>query len=191
MNERFLQTIRSSAEVLFLCEQIADEVARLSELLIERLRNGGTVFTFGNGGSAAEAVHFTGELVGRFRRERRSLPAVALVSDLSTLTAIGNDYGYEQIFARQVEALVKAGDLVIGLSTSGTSVNVLEGLQAAKRRGATTVLLTSQRCSAAVLGADLLLRVPTDETARAQEAHLVILHYLCEEVDRAFGPSPH
>ena len=151
--------------------------------MIDSYRSGGRVFTFGNGGSAADAQHLAAELVGRFVRERRPLAATALTVDPSVLTCIGNDYSFEELYARQVDALVASGDVVIGFTTSGRSPNVVRGLEAARRRGATTILFGGGDGAPAAAHADHALLVPSATTARVQELHLLLLHLLIEQVD--------
>jgi D-sedoheptulose 7-phosphate isomerase len=147
------------------------------------LKQGGTVFVFGNGGSAADAQHFAAELVGRYEKERRAWPAVALTTDTSALTAIGNDYGFDRVFARQIEALGKAGDIAIGISTSGQSPNVLRGLEAANRRGMITIALTG-RGGAAGKMATHHVAIGEARTSRVQEVHATVLHVICELVEK-------
>jgi D-sedoheptulose 7-phosphate isomerase len=157
-----------------------DDVARR---LIGAFEAGGRLYTFGNGGSAADAQHLAAELVGRFRRERRPLPAVALSVDPSVVTCIANDYAWEDVFARQVEALVRPGDVVAGFTTSGRSANVVRGLERARATGATTVLFAGGDGGAAAAHADVTLLVPSTTTARIQEMHLLLLHLLSETID--------
>jgi D-sedoheptulose 7-phosphate isomerase len=157
------------------------EAARVVGDAIER---GGTVLVFGNGGSAAEAQHFAAELVGRFERERRGLPAVALTTDTSALTAIGNDYGFARVFARQIEAVGRPGDVALGISTSGASPNVVEGLRAARARGLATIGLTGRDGGEVGRVADVHVNVPLRSTARVQEVQLVLLHALADLVER-------
>ena len=156
-------------------------------LVIERVcaafEAGGRLYTFGNGGSAADAQHLAAELIGRYKRERRPLPAVALTVDPSVVTCIANDYAYEDVFARQVEALARPGDVVAGFSTGGTSENVVRGLAAARTAGATTVLFSGRDGGPAAAHADHALIVPSETTARIQEMHLLLLHVLSEGVD--------
>jgi D-sedoheptulose 7-phosphate isomerase len=154
-----------------------DEVARR---VIDAFGRGGRVFAFGNGGSAADAQHLAAELVGRYKRDRRSLPAVALTVDPSVVTAIGNDYSFEDLFARQVEGLVGEQDVVIGFTTSGRSENVRRGLAAARSVGATTVLFSGGDGEAV---ADHALVVPSSTTARVQEMHLLLMHLLLDQID--------
>jgi D-sedoheptulose 7-phosphate isomerase len=165
-------------------EALAPAVDELATRLTEVYEAGGVVYSFGNGGSAADAQHLAAELVGRFRRERRALAAVALSVDPSVVTAIGNDYSFEDVFARQVEALARTGDLVVGFTTSGRSPNVVAGLAAARARGATTVLFGGGEArSPAAKQADLALVVPSTRTARIQEMHLLLMHLVLEQVD--------
>jgi len=149
------------------------------------LGRGGKVLIFGNGGSAADAQHLAAELVGRYRRERAALPALALGTNGSALTAISNDYDFSRVFARQVEALAGERDVVIGISTSGNSANVVRGLKAARKRGAVTVGFTGKTGGALSKLSDYCIRVPSDDTARVQEAHILIGHILCEFVEEA------
>ncbi len=162
-------------------------VERVAEALVEALRRGGKVLVFGNGGSAADAQHLAAELVGRFRRPRRGLPAIALTTDSSALTSIGNDFGFEQVFARQVEALGAGGDVVLAISTSGGSANVLAGVETARRLGLTVIGLTGGTGGALAKAVDMAIIAPSDVTARIQECHVAVVHALCEAVDAAFA----
>lgn len=159
----------------------------IAGLLIEAFRSSRRLYVFGNGGSAADAQHIAAELLGRFKQDRRALPAVALTTDSSTLTAVGNDLGFEQLFARQVEALVQPGDVVWALSTSGHSSNVIAGLRAARQRQAVTVGFSGQTGGAMADLCTHLLRVPHTASDRIQEAHLLAYHYVCERVEAAFN----
>ena len=158
----------------------ADAVARR---LIAVYAEGGRLFTFGNGGSSCDAQHLAEELVARYRRERRALPATSLSGDASVLTCIGNDFGFDDVFARQVEAHVGAGDMVAGFSTSGRSENVVRGLAAARARGATTVLFAGGEGRPASDHADHALVLPSTDTARIQEMHVLLLHLIVDRVD--------
>ena len=159
-------------------------VARdLIERLCEAFEAGGRVYTFGNGGSAADAQHLAAEFIGRYLRDRRPLPAVALTVDPSVLTCIANDYDFDALFARQIEALALPGDVVIGFTTTGRSPNVINGLDAAKRAGATAVLFGGGEGGPAREHADVALLVPSTVTARIQEMHLLFLHLVSEGVD--------
>jgi D-sedoheptulose 7-phosphate isomerase len=161
-----------------------EPLAAAARAIGESLARGGQVLVFGNGGSAAEAQHFAGELVGRFLRDRRALAAVALTTDTSVLTAIGNDLGFERVFARQVEALGRQGDVALGISTTGASPNVVEALRAAKARGLTTVALTGHDGGLLGQDADIHVNVPDVATPRVQEAQLTLLHILCDLVEQ-------
>jgi D-sedoheptulose 7-phosphate isomerase len=159
-------------------------VQAVADELIRRLSRGGVLYTYGNGGSAADAQHLVGELIGRYLRERRPLPAVALIGDAAVVSCIANDYSYDDVFARQVTALVRPADLVVGFSTSGTSPTVVKGLAAARANGACSVAFTSTRGQDLAEAADLAVVVPALETARIQEMHLLALHLISELVDR-------
>ena len=158
-------------------------IERLAELMIGTYRNGKKILVFGNGGSASDAQHFAGELVGRVKRERAGLPAVSLNSDTTILTAISNDFGYSSVFERQVEALASQGDLVVGITTSGNSENVLKGLTKAKYMGARTACLTGRTGGKAAGICDVEIRVPSDNTPRIQESHTAIIHVACEMME--------
>jgi D-sedoheptulose 7-phosphate isomerase len=161
-------------------------IAMLGEEMSRALHAGRKVIFFGNGGSAADAQHMAAELVGRFVRERRALPALALTTNSSSLTAIGNDYSYERVFARQVEAFGAAGDVAIGISTSGKSPNVIHGIRTAKNIGIVTAGMTG-RCGRELAEvADYCLCVPSESTPRIQEAHTLIGHILCQIIDESF-----
>jgi D-sedoheptulose 7-phosphate isomerase len=156
---------------------------RAIDAIARAFRSGHRVLVFGNGGSAADAQHFAAECVGRFQRERRALAAVALTTDTSILTAMGNDYGYDRVFARQIEALGESGDIAFGITTSGGSANVIEAFRIARARGLTTVALTGRDGGEAGRAADIHVNVPDDSTARAQEVHRTLLHAICEIVE--------
>ena len=168
-------------------ETLAEPVAAAAARLGECLDAGGKILACGNGGSAADAQHFAAELIGRFERERAALPAVALSTDTSALTAIGNDYGFEAVFRRQVEGLGRPGDCLLAISTSGDSPNVLAAAAAARERGLGVVALTGRdggKLAGALGAADMELRAPADSTARIQELHILLLHCLCDLLDR-------
>ena len=158
-------------------------VAAVAAALQSAFARDGKVVMFGNGGSALDAQHFAAELVGRFARERRALAAISLTTDTSILTSVANDYAYERVFARQVEALGRAGDVAVGISTSGASANVLAGLQAAKDRGMTTVAFTGRDGGAIGAMVDVHVNVPHTVTARVQEVHRTLIHAVCELVE--------
>lgn len=179
------QRIRESVSVH---SELLGQVAPLAEVvgvLVRAYRAGNKAVFFGNGGSAADAQHLAAELVGRFYLERNPLPALALTVNSSALTAVGNDYSFDLLFARQIEALCTAGDVAIGISTSGNSRNVIEGIRAARRKGMHTVALTGVDGGNVKAEADLCIRVPSRDTPRIQEGHILIGHILCELVERA------
>jgi D-sedoheptulose 7-phosphate isomerase len=161
-------------------DRLLPQVDEAARRVIAAYGRGGRVFAFGNGGSAADAQHLAAELVGRYKRERRALAAVALTVDPSVVTAIGNDYSFEDLFARQVEGLVGADDVVVAFTTSGRSANVLRGLAAARSAGATTVLFSGGEEEP---DADVALVVPSTTTARVQEMHLLLMHLLLDRID--------
>jgi D-sedoheptulose 7-phosphate isomerase len=167
--------------------ELIQTVATVGEAMSRGLHSGRKILFFGNGGSAADAQHMAAELVGRFSRERRALPALALTTNSSSLTAIGNDYSYERIFAREVEAFGSAGDVAIGISTSGKSPNVVVGIQTAKELGMVTAGLTGVHGSKLSEVADYWMCVPSKHTPRIQEAHILIGHILCEIIDESFA----
>ncbi|MHC4715827.1 MAG: D-sedoheptulose-7-phosphate isomerase [Planctomycetota bacterium] len=169
-------------------EASAGSIQQMAELLIEALEAGGRVYVCGNGGSAADAQHIAGELAGRFRRERRALACVALSTDTSVLTAVGNDYSYEDVFSRQVEALASTGDVLWALSTSGNSPNVLKAARYAADRGAKVIAMTGRGGGKLAGAADVCLRAPADRTDLIQLLHQVGYHIICELIDEHFSP---
>ncbi len=168
-------------------ESMEDKLVEASTMAVETLKRGNKILIFGNGGSAADAQHIAAELTGRYKTERRGLPAIALTTDTSALTAIGNDYGYERIFDRQVEALVQDGDMVIGISTSGNSLNVISALLLAKEMGATTLGFSGNGGGKMNFACDLNLVVPSENTPRIQEMHILFGHTICQIIDDAFS----
>jgi D-sedoheptulose 7-phosphate isomerase len=189
--ERVRESFAESARVKAATAQSAGPaLAAAAQLLIDALRRDGRVLAFGNGGSAADAQHLAAELAGRFERERRALPALALTANTSDLTAIANDYGFERQFARLVEAHGRAGDVAIAISTSGRSENVNAAVREARARGLRTIALTGRDGGALAGLVDVAVIVPSDSTARIQEAHLTAIHVLCELVDEAFAGEP-
>jgi D-sedoheptulose 7-phosphate isomerase len=164
-------------------DELPDQIVEAATLVREVLAQGGTLFFCGNGGSAADAQHIATEYVVRYMKNRRALPAIALTTDTSLLTAAGNDLGFEHIFSRQVEALVRAGDLLVVHSTSGTSPNVINAAEAARKQGAGILVLTARDGGTLRALADVAIVIPTDRTDRAQELHLAIQHVICEMVE--------
>jgi D-sedoheptulose 7-phosphate isomerase len=158
-------------------------VQEVGVLICQRFAAGGHVYSFGNGGSAADAQHFTGELIGHYKRTRRALPAVTLSTDPTVMTCIANDYDYTDVFARQISALARPGDVIVAFTTSGRSANVITGLQAARQAGATTVLFGGCGGGPASEHADYALLSPADQTPRIQEMHTLMLHMISDQVD--------
>jgi D-sedoheptulose 7-phosphate isomerase len=163
-----------------------DTLVAIAQMIVQSLRAGGTLYLCGNGGSAADAQHIAGEFVGRFRIERKALPAVALSTDTSVLTCIANDYDYERVFARQVEALVRPGDVLWAFSTSGSSPNVLRAVEAARCQGARVIAFTGRAHSKLQASADLCLCAEAALTARSQEIHQLAYHIICDLVEQCF-----
>jgi D-sedoheptulose 7-phosphate isomerase len=161
----------------------AEVVVKAAGAIAAALKHGNAVLTFGNGGSAADAQHFAAEMVGRYERDRQAWPAIALTTDTSALTAVGNDYGFDRVFARQIEALGREGDVAIGISTSGNSPNVLRGLEAARARGLVTIALTGRGGAAGQI-ATHHIAVEEQRTSRVQEVHATVLHVICELVEK-------
>jgi D-sedoheptulose 7-phosphate isomerase len=159
-------------------------IVEAASLISSCLQSGGKLLLFGNGGSAADAQHLAAEFVGRFLLERRALPAIALTTDSSILTAVGNDYGFEQVFARQIQALGRPGDIAIGISTSGNSPNVLEAMKTARSQGLRTIGLSGRDGGALAQAVDIAIVVKSDHTAQVQECHIAIGHLLCELTER-------
>ncbi len=166
-------------------QELSPLIAEMVTLLVDTFNRGGKLLVMGNGGSAADAQHFVAEIVGRFKMERRGLPAIALSTDTSILTAIGNDYGFDKVFRRQVEALAVPGDLVVGISTSGNSPNVLQALELAREKGCRTVGLLGKDGGGIKNLCDLALIVPTNDTPRVQEGHITIIHIVCDLLEKS------
>lgn len=165
-----------------------EQVAKAAELMIRAMKAGRKIIWFGNGGSATQGQHMAAEFVGRFGRDRRSLPSISLTENMASVTAIGNDYAYDQVFARQLSGLGQAGDVAVGLSTSGNSPNVLAGLQTARALKLATVGLTGSSGGTMKALCDICICVPSTATARIQEVHLTIGHLLCALVEDAVAP---
>ncbi len=179
----FQTVLNEHLEVVSALQQIEGEIGVAAQRMIRCLQGGGKILLMGNGGSAADAQHIAAELVVRYQKNRKALPAIALTTDSSILTATGNDFSFEEIFSRQIEALAQPGDLVIGISTSGNSGNVVRALQVARDRGADTVGLTGRSEGAIGEVAEQTIQVPSIVTARVQEAHILIGHYWCQQVE--------
>jgi D-sedoheptulose 7-phosphate isomerase len=181
--EHVVQVLKDAAAAHERMAARAPAVVAAAGAIAAALRQGRAVFTFGNGGSAADAQHFAAELVGRYERDRKAWPAIALTTDSSALTAVSNDYGFEHVFARQLEALGREGDIAMGISTSGASPNVLRGLAAAKQRGLVTIALTGRGGEAGTI-AQYHIAVQEERTSRVQEVHATVLHVMCELIEK-------
>jgi len=168
----------------------SEHIVQAAKLILACLQGGGKLIAFGNGGSAADAQHIAAEFVGRYRAERQALAAIALTTDSSALTAIGNDYGFKEIFARQIEAIAKPGDVALAISTSGNSPNVLRALESARKLGLVTIGLSGKSGGKMVALVDICLCVPSDSTPRIQEAHALIIHILSGIVENTFVEVP-
>lgn len=189
MNERILQLFKSSiqAKENFLSSQGFLKIQIIAERLISALEKKNKILICGNGGSASDALHFAAELVGRFEKNRMALPAIALNSDVASITAISNDFGYETVFARQVEALGKENDVLIGISTSGNSENVIKAMQIAKKQGLQAIGLLGRTGGKLRDEVDIALVVKEESTARIQEIHITIIHVLCDLIENYFA----
>lgn len=184
IEEKILKAVEESIRVK---EQFFKEnlslIKEVAELIAKVLNEGGKILLFGNGGSATDASHIAAEFVNRFKRERPGLPAIALNTDMAVITAIANDYEYSEVFAKQVKALGVSGDIAIGISTSGSSRNVIKAVEAAKKRGLKTVAFTSTKGEKLISKVDYAFAVPSEETPRIQETHITLGHILCELVE--------
>ena len=185
MELEILREIQESIDAKERLKLFTPTIAQAAGQIIERLRAGGKIIVCGNGGSAADAQHMAVELVGRFEAERRAIPCLAITTNSSNLTAIANDYEFDRVFERQVEALAVKGDVVIGISTSGNSRNVVRAMEAANTRGALTIGLTGEQGGRLAEVTNICLKAPSLRTCRIQECHLIILHILCLEIEKA------
>jgi D-sedoheptulose 7-phosphate isomerase len=187
MREKIAELLKESIDVKNkMLESQVGEIEKLAKAMLDTIKSGRKILLFGNGGSAADSMHIAAELVGRFRKERKAMPAIALTANISILTALGNDYSFEYIFERQVEALGNKGDMAIGLSTSGSSKNVAAGILKASKMGLKTAALTGSKIGELSKIADLCIKVPSLNTPRIQEAHITIGHIVCELIEDAF-----
>tara|TARA_B110001454_G_scaffold218210_1_gene245596 strand:- start:997 stop:1566 length:570 start_codon:yes stop_codon:yes gene_type:complete len=184
MEEKIKQIIENSTNNIKKIVEISDKIEQSIEVIINCFQNGNKVIIFGNGGSAADAQHIASELVGKFNLERKSYPAIALTTDSSVLTSLSNDYSFDVVFKRQCESLVSKNDVVIGISTSGNSKNILEGLIEAKHRDATTIGLLGNKGGNIKNNVDIAIIVDSSHTPRIQEAHRTIYHIICEIVEK-------
>lgn len=173
-----------SSDIVLKSKILSSEIQKVVNIITNSLRNDKKLVIFGNGGSAADAQHMAAEFIGRYIIERKSIPAIALTADTSVLTAIGNDYGFEKVFSRQAESLIKKKDIIIAISTSGNSSNVIEGVKAAKKRGGFIISLTGKKGGKLQTISNITIKVPSDQTPRIQEAHRTIIHIICDLVER-------
>ena len=183
VSPHFAESIRAKQEAE---KVLVEPTVQAAELMLQCLMNDGKILACGNGGSAADAQHFAAEMTGRFEKERMELAAVALTTDTSALTAIGNDYGFDHVFSKQVRALGRAGDVLVGISTSGNSVNVIEAIKAAHERDMHVIAMTGRdggKIAAMLKDTDVLLNVPYPRTARIQENHILLIHAMCDCID--------
>lgn len=189
INQHFQASIETKQQA---AEVLPPAIEQASDSMVGALLSGGKILTCGNGGSAGDAQHFSSELLNRFERERPSLPAIALTTDSSTVTSIANDYSYNEVFSKQIRALGNTGDVLLAISTSGNSANVVQAIQAAHDREMRVVALTGRDggdMASLLLPEDIEIRVPSMTTARIQEVHLVVIHCLCDLIDwQLFGP---
>ena len=187
MKKKIEELLKESIDVKNkLLETQVGEIEKLASAMLKTIKSGHRILLFGNGGSAADSLHIAAELVGRFHKERKALPAISLTANISTLTALGNDYGFEYIFERQVEAFGNKGDMAIGISTSGSSKNVVAGILKASKMGLKTAALTGNKFGKLFKITDICIRVPSNNTPRIQEAHIAIGHIVCELIEDAF-----
>jgi len=174
------------AKLLLDDKELQSKIFQASLMMVESIKSGGTIFFCGNGGSAADAQHMAGEFVCKFYKDREPLPAIALTTDTSILTAVSNDYSYDHIFSRQVKAIGRKGDVLLGISTSGSSKNVLEAFKTARQMELKTILLTGQTEKEIAQFSDIIIKIPSTDTPRIQEMHLLIEHIICELVEEAY-----
>lgn len=189
IKENFKESIQTKIAA---SETLPEVICSAGQILVQALMNGKKILTCGNGGSAGDAQHFSSELLNRYERDRPSLPAIALTTDSSTITSIANDYSYDEVFSKQVRALGQSGDILLAISTSGNSRNVIKAMEAAVSRDMTIIALTGKDGGemAGLLGAnDIEIRVPSNRTARIQEVHLLVIHNLCEVIDDSLFPA--
>jgi len=184
INQEIKNTITESSNIILSSENLSEKIEKTINEIIKCFSTKNKIIIFGNGGSAADAQHIVAEFIGRFQKERKSLPAIALTTDSSILTSLSNDYSYEVVFSRQCESLVSKGDVVIGISTSGNSKNVEEGIKTAKKMGAITIGLLGGNGGIISKIVDIPIIVKSNNTARIQEVHRVIYHIICGIVER-------
>ena len=188
-NEIINNLFDESAHFILESKKLANQISKVIDIVIDAYKNGNKVVIFGNGGSAADSQHFAAELIGRFKLERKSLPAIALTTDSSIITALGNDYGFEYVFSRQCESIVHKDDVVFAISTSGNSKNVINGVVTSKKIGAITIGLIGGDGGGLQQSVDFPIIVPSISTPRIQEIHRIIIHIICDLVEQSFKTS--
>ena len=183
-NNKISKLIEESIIPILKCKEISNEIKQVKDIILDALKNKNKIILFGNGGSAADSQHMAAEFIGRFLVDRQSIPAISLTTDTSILTAVGNDFGFENIFSRQCESLVSKGDIIIAISTSGNSSNVINGIKTAKERGGIIISLTGNNGGELNNISDKILKVPTEHIPHIQECHRVIIHILCDLIEK-------
>lgn len=185
MKQTIIKALEDSSSLKRSLVELADKIEQAAQLVTNTYQKGGKVLLFGNGGSAADAQHLAAELVGRFYKNRGALPAIALTTNSSVITACSNDYSFDEVFKRQIQALAQANDCVIAITTSGKSPNVIEGVKEAKSKGCSVISLLGQAPSELISLSDVTIAVPSKDTPRIQEAHITIGHIICQLVEEA------
>ena len=183
-NNEISKLIEESIIPILKCKEISNEIKQVKDIILDALKNKNKIILFGNGGSAADSQHMAAEFIGRFLVDRQSIPAISLTTDTSILTAVGNDFGFENIFSRQCESLVSKGDIIIAISTSGNSSNVINGIKTAKEKGGIIISLTGNNGGKLNNISDKILKVPTEHIPHIQECHRVIIHILCDLIEK-------
>lgn len=189
VKETIIKSLNQHIEIMYQVKDLMVQIESASHTIINALRNGGKLLLMGNGGSAADAQHLAAELIGRFQVERQAIPAIALSTDTSILTCLSNDYDYSIVFSRQLEALCQPNDVVLGISTSGNSKNILKGIETAKQKNAFTIGFSGHNGGKLASLVDLSINIPSPITARIQEAHIFIGHTICELIEKAFSST--
>ena len=184
INDQIIKIFTESSEIILSSINLSEKIENAINEIIDCLKRGNKIIIFGNGGSAADSQHIAAELIGRFQKERKSLPAISLTTDSSIITSLANDYSYDVVFSRQCESLVSKGDVVIGISTSGNSKNVENGLITSKEKNAITIGLLGGDGGTIKNHVDILIQIPSNNTARIQEAHRVVYHIICDIVEK-------
>ena len=186
-NNEISKLFDQSISIISECKNLSEVITKVSVRIVEAIKNKNKIILFGNGGSAADAQHMAAELIGRFLLTRQSIPAISLTTDTSVLTALGNDFGFENIFSRQCESIVSKGDIIIAISTSGNSSNVINGVKTAKEKGGIIIGFTGMRGGKLSDLTDEIIKAPTSNTPEIQECHRIIIHILCNLVEKSLA----